>query len=145
LAAGASDNRCMAQSSDASAEEVRIWDRPAVMVPLFAFISVIGGLFGSFTLRANLLVLAMGGTLLWLAFTGRTTRRPPPRRLSRAALWWLVPLLLLALTELYSFSHASRPDYPTISLLADPVLEHYVPRAAAYFGWLTGFWSLVRR
>jgi hypothetical protein len=135
----------MPQSPQASAEEVRVWDRPLVMLPTFALIAAVGGLFDSFTLTANLLVLSIGGTLFWLGLSGRITRRPAPRRLGPGAAWWLVPVLLLTLTELYSFAHASRPEYPTISLLADPVLEHYLPRAAAYFGWLTGFWALVRR
>jgi hypothetical protein len=56
-----------------------------------------------------------------------------------------VPLLLICLTELFSFLHTPRADYPTLSLLADPVLENYLPRAAFYFGWVTGFWALVRR
>jgi hypothetical protein len=25
------------------------------------------------------------------------------------------------------------------------VLNHYLPRAACYFGWLTAFWGLIRR
>jgi hypothetical protein len=34
------------------------------MLPLFVLIAAVGGLFGSFTLSANLLVLAVGGTLV---------------------------------------------------------------------------------
>jgi hypothetical protein len=33
--------------------------------------------------------------------------------------WWLVPVLSLALVELYAFSRHSTEDYPTLSLLAD--------------------------
>jgi hypothetical protein len=130
---------------EVSADEVRSWDRPIVMVPLFALISAIGGLFGSFTLSANLLVLGVGGTLIWLSLSGRAARRPAPTRLSRAAALWLLPVLVIALTELWAFTKTPPTDYPTLSLLADPVLEHYLPRAACYFGWLTGFWALVRR
>jgi hypothetical protein len=36
-------------------------------------------------------------------------------------------------------------DYPTLSLLADPFLDHYLARTACYFGWLVAFWGLVRR
>jgi hypothetical protein len=32
-----------------------------------------------------------------------------------------------------------------VSLLLDPVLENYLPRAGGYFAWLAGFWALVRR
>jgi hypothetical protein len=128
-----------------SADEVHAWDRPVVMLPLFALIGGVGGLFDSFTLSANLLVLAVGGTLIWLSMSGRTARRPVPARLAPGAVWWLAPMLSLALVELYAFSRHSTEDYPTLSLLADPVLANYLPRAACYFGWLAGFWGLTRR
>ena len=135
----------MPQLPEASVDEVRSWDRPLVMLPLFALIAAVGGLFSSFTPQANLLVLAVGGTLIWLSLSGRTVRHPSPTRLASGAGWWLVPVLLVALTELLAFLGKPREAYPTLSLLADPMLEHYLPRAAAYFGWLAGFWGLVRR
>jgi hypothetical protein len=115
------------------------------MLPVFALIAAVGGLFGSFTAQANLLVLAVGGTLIWLSLSGRTARYPAPARLARGSALWLVPVLLVALTELFAFLGKPREAFPTLSLLADPVLEHYFPRALAYFGWLAGFWALVRR
>jgi hypothetical protein len=115
------------------------------MLPLFALIAAVGGLFGSFTLNATLLVLAVGGTLVWLGLSGRIARRPAPRVLRRGALWWMAPILGLALTELFAFTRHSSDAYPTLSLLADPVLDGYLPRAFAYFLWLTSFWALVRR
>jgi hypothetical protein len=129
----------------AAAEADRTWDRPLVMVPLFALIAAVGGLFGSFTLSANLLVLGVGGTLIWLGLTGRAGRRPVPRQLGRGAVWWLVPVLMLGVVELYAFGKKSIEDYPTLSLLADPILDGYLARAACYFGWLTAFWGLIRR
>ncbi len=139
------NNRRMEQPPPVTVEAVRTWDRPWVVIPLFVLIAAVGGLFGSFTLSANLLVLAVGGTLLWLGMTGRTGRRPAPTQLGRSAAWWLVPVLMLAFVELYAFSKHSIDDYPTLSLLADPVLNTYLARAACYFGWLTGFWALIRR
>ena len=115
------------------------------MLPLFVLIAAVGGLFESFTLSANLLVLAVGGTLVWLGLTGRVARRTAPRGLSPGAVWWLTPILALALVELFAFSRNSPEAYPTLSLLADPVLEGYLARTLAYFLWLTGFWGLVRR
>ncbi len=135
----------MEQPPPASAEAVRSWDRPAVMVPFFVLLSLIGGLFGSFTLTANLLVLALGGTMIWLGLTGRAGRRAAATRMSPAAAWWLVPVVSLAALELVTFSKHSIVDYPTLSLVADPLLEHYLVRSAAYFGWLFGFWGLIRR
>ena len=124
---------------------VRVVDRPVLMVPLFALIAAVGGLFPSFTLGSTLLVFAVGATMVWVAMTATAGRRVAPRRLGRGAWWWLVPALLLGLTELWAFLGVPRDNYPTISLLFDPVLEHYLPRAIAWFGWITGFWVLVRR
>jgi hypothetical protein len=135
----------MEQPPEVTVEAVRTWDRPIVMIPVFVLIALVGGLFPSFSLTAFLLVLAVGGTLVWIGMTGRAGRRPPPRRLSRAAAWWLVPLLLLSFIELFTFTKHSIDTYPTLSLLADPVLDRYPARAACYFGWLTAFWGLVRR
>ena len=137
----------MPQLPEASSatEEVRAFDRPIVMVPVFALIAAVGGMFPSFTSGANLLVHVIGGTMLWLGISGRAGRRPVPRRLPKSALWWGVPLLALALTELWAFLHTGNPDYPTLSLLMDPILEGYLPRAVAYFAWLCSFWVLVRR
>jgi hypothetical protein len=138
------DNRGMDQPR-VVAHDVRPWDRPLVRYPLFALIAAVGGLFGSFTRSALLLVLAVGGTLFWLGITGRAGRRPAPQRLPRGSALWLAPILVFAAVELFAFSRHSTEDYPTLSLLADPFLDHYLTRAACYFGWLVAFWGLVRR
>jgi hypothetical protein len=135
----------MEQPSEISAEAARSWDRPLVLLPVFVLLSAVGGLFPSFSLESNLYVLVIGGTLFWLGLSGRVARRASPTRLSRAGLWWLVPALTLALLELVMFIGGSTSDYPTLSLLADPLLESYLARTAVYFGWLTAFWGLVRR
>jgi hypothetical protein len=129
----------------AAAEVAHSWDRPLVVVPMFVLVALVGGLFESFTWRANLLVLAVGGAFMWLGLTGRAGRRPAPRRLDRGAAWWLVPVLSLSALELATFLRQSFEDFPTLSLIADPFLEGYVGRSAAYLAWLAGFWALVRR
>jgi hypothetical protein len=129
----------------ASAEVVRTWDRPLLILPLFVLIAAVGGLFGSFTLSANLLVLAVGGTLIWVGMTGRAGRKPTLARLGSGSVWWFVPLLMFALVELFTFSKHDTVNYPTLSLLADPVLDNYLARSACYFGWLAAFWGLIRR
>src|SRR5262245_10744577 len=135
----------MEQPQQVSAEAGRAWDRPTVVFPLLIPIALVGGLFGSFTFSANLLVLVIGGTMMWLGITGRAGRRSAPRRLGRSTAWWLVPVLLFASVELFAFSKNSIENYPTLSLLADPILELYPARVACYFGWLAAFWGLVRR
>jgi hypothetical protein len=121
------------------------WARPMVMLPALAGCALIGGLFPSFSKRATFAVLLFGGLLVWLGFSGRLPRRPAPRRLPATAAWWLVPTLFLAIVELVNFLLGSTYQHPTLSVLLDPVLAQYPARAAAYFGWLTGLWSLVRR
>ena len=138
------DNEGMDQPR-ATAEDVRPWDRAVVTYPLFALIALVGGLFPSFGLTANLLVIGIGGTMFWLGISGRAGRRAAPQGVPRGAAWWLLPVLLFASTELFAFSKHSIEDYPTLSLLADPFLEHYTAKAASYFVWLVAFWGLVRR
>lgn len=135
----------MDQSSELTAEAVRPWSRRVVLVPVLVLLSAVGGLLPSFSLQANLYVLAIGGVLFWLSLSHRVPRRPPPRRVGRGSVWWLVPTLALALLELVMFVAGSTHDYPTLSRLTDPLLEGYLARTAAYFGWLTAFWGLVRR
>jgi hypothetical protein len=135
----------MSDEPQVAVEAVRTVDRPYVMVAVFTLIAAVGGLFGSFTTSATLLVAAIGGTMTWLGLSGRMRRRPAPVVLARGSLWWLVPVLVLGLTELFAFLHADRTGYPTMSLILDPVLDHYLPRAVGYFLWLSAFWRLVRR
>jgi hypothetical protein len=120
------------------------WTRP-VVVPVFLVVSLVGGALPSFSLGANLLTVAAGGALVWLAMSGRVPRVGGPDRLTRRAAWWLVPALGFALVELVDFGLGSTGAHPTLSILADPVLARYPARAAAYFCWLVGFWGLVRR
>jgi hypothetical protein len=53
--------------------------------------------------------------------------------------------LIFAFVELLTFSQKDTVNWPTLSLLADPVLDNYLARSAVYFGWLTAFWGLIRR
>ena len=135
----------MEQPSEFVVPDTPAWDKPIVLLPGFVLLAAVGGLFPSFSLPANLYVLVIGGTMLWLGLFGRLPRRPAPRRLDGAAGWWLLPALTLAFVELVTFAGGSTYHSPTLSLLSDPVLESYLPRAALYFGWLTAFWGLVRR
>ncbi|HEX6499483.1 MAG TPA: hypothetical protein VF054_10680 [Micromonosporaceae bacterium] len=134
----------MSQPTDLATDPVRPWTRPAVLVPVFAVLALVGGFFPSFSIEANLYMIALGGVFAWLGLSGRVPRRPPAP-VGRGAAWWLVPALLLAGVELVDFLLGSTDAHPTLSLLADPVLDRYVARAAGYFGWLTVFWGLVRR
>lgn len=121
------------------------WTRPAVMLPIFGVLSVLGGFLHAFSLEANLYVVALGAVMIWLGFSRRLPRRPAPTHLPRDVVWWLVPVGVFVVIELSAFSTGSTESYPTLSVLTDPLLSHYLPRALFYFGWLAGFWGLVRR
>ena len=135
----------MEQRQELAAHVDRAWARPDDQDPDNEQNALVAGALPSFSLTANLLVLCVGGTLFWLGMSHHVPRRPAPRRLTRHTLWWLLPLGLLVGVESGNYLLGSTNSHPTLSKLADPVLEGYLARAATYFGWLTAFWGLVRR
>jgi hypothetical protein len=135
----------MEQPSEFTAEAIQSWTRPIVLLPIFMLLSLVGGLFPSFSILANLYVLLIGGTMMWLGLSGRVPKRAAPTGLARGTAWWLLPSLFLAIVELTNFVLGSSYPHPTLSLLMDPLLDGYLARAAVYFGWLSAFWGLVRR
>jgi hypothetical protein len=135
----------MERPSELSVGLVPAWDRPLVLVPVFAAVSLIGGAFASFSWEANAWVVLVGGVIAWLGLTNRVGKRSAPDRLGRDGLWWLVPVAVLISVELTNFLLGSTYDHPTLSLLADPLLEGYIARSIGYFAWVTAFWGLIRR
>lgn len=135
----------MEPQSHYAVEAAPSWDRPIVTVPAFAVIAAIGGLFPSFSVAANLYVVAVGAVLTWLGMTNRTAKRTSPARLPLAAAWWLLPATVFVAVELTDFVFGSTYPHPTLSVLVDDPLTHYTVRAGAYLAWLGGFWGLVRR
>lgn len=126
-------------------ESPSVWTRPYVMSVAFAPLSLLGGLFPSFSLAANLYVLVLGAALLVAGMSSRMPRITAPDELPAGVAWWLVPVGLLTLFEIATYGFGSTLDFPTLSLLADPLLNSYPIRSLAYFGWLTVFWGMVRR
>lgn len=120
------------------------WDRAEVTLPVLGFLSLIGGQLPSYTTRANLYTVCLGGALLWLGLTGRV-RRPLPGRLGPGTTWWLLPIGIFGVFEGSTFLLGSTPEFPTFSRLADPLLQDEMLRSVGYFAWLTSFWALVRR
>ena len=121
------------------------WSRPAIMMPVFGVLSFLGGFLRSFTLEANLYIFSLGAIMMWLGLGQRVARRPAPTSLPSGLVWWLLPVGVFVFVEITAFATGSKESYPTLSLLADPLLDNYLPRAVVYFGWLSGFWGLVRR
>jgi hypothetical protein len=135
----------MERPDEVLVERASIWTRPFVMSAVFVPFSLLGGLFPSFSLAANLYVLVLGGALLLVGMSSRMRRIATPLELSPGAAWWLLPVAIFAIFEVMTYALGSTFDYPTLSVLADPLLESYPMRCAAYFGWLTVFWGMVRR
>lgn len=121
------------------------WARPVVLVPVFVLLSAVAGALPSFSLAANLLVVGTGGALFWAGISQPQRRRAEPTKLPAGAALWAIPVTILVAVELTTFLLGSRDSAPTLSRLADPVLERYSARSALFFGWITAFWGLVRR
>ena len=142
---GAGDNRPMEQPHELTAAEERgAWDRPIVTMPVLVFLSLVGGQLPSFSTRANLYTISLGGAMIWLGLSNRLTRKPTLTP-GPGAVWWLIPVAVFGVFEGSTFLLGSNPEYPTFSKLADPLLEDELVRSAAYLGWLSAFWGLVRR
>lgn len=132
-------------STQVAAEAPGAWARPAVLVPVFAGLSLVGGQLPSFSLAANLYVLALGGAMVWLGLSRRVPRRAVGDRIGRGVRWWILPAGVLVTAEVVTFALGSNYDYPTLSRLSDPLMAAEPVRSACYFAWLSGFWGLVRR
>ncbi|WP_117215649.1 hypothetical protein [Allorhizocola rhizosphaerae] len=135
----------MEPPEELAVERARAWTRPYVMGAVFVPLSLLGGLFPSFSLAANLYVLVLGAGLMIAGMSSRLPRITAPEELPTGVVWWLLPVGMLAVFEIATYLLGSTHDFPTLSLLADPLLESYPVRSATYFGWLTVFWGLVRR
>jgi hypothetical protein len=126
-------------------DDAPAWDRAVVLVPMFAVVAMVGGLFKSFSVAANVYVLLLGGVMMWLGLAEKTARRASPLRLGRSGMWWLVPAAIFLVIEVINFALGSTYDHPTLSVLLSDPLEHYSVRTVSYFAWLSAFWGLVRR
>jgi hypothetical protein len=72
------------------------------------------------------------------------------RRLRRTAAAWAVLVVLGAAVELAAWLHqpaydVASPDFPTLSLLLDPVTDGGPGRLIAWCAWLYVGWRVVRR
>lgn len=135
----------MEQPHDLTVAVPRAWDRPVVCVPVLVALSVVGGRFPSFSTEANLWTLGTGGVLIWLGLSNRVPRRPTPERIGAGVTWWALPVVVFGIFEGATFVAAAGDEFPTLSRLADPLLEDQLIRSAAWLAWLSAFWGLVRR
>lgn len=93
-------------------------------------------------------VSAVGVGVLVLAWTPAPDTPEHPRlAYTRAAVWWSVLAVGLCLWEAIAFvlsQYVSEPDFPTVSVLLDPLLEWEIGRSAFTLLWLAGGLWLVR-
>lgn len=89
-----------------------------------------------------LLVVAATGVA---AIVVGTRRRRPPTSHPDGAVVWVVLLALLAAWELAAYVQAPRADHPTLSSLANEVLDWRPLRALAFLGWVVLGVDLARR
>lgn len=93
-------------------------------------------------------VSAVGVGVLVLAWTpAPDTPEHPRRAYTRAAVWWSVLAVGLCLWEAIAFvlsQYVSEPDFPTVSVLLDPLLEWEIGRSAFTLLWLSGGLWLLR-
>ncbi|MEQ7123219.1 hypothetical protein ABN034_01745 [Actinopolymorpha sp. B11F2] len=79
----------------------------------------------------------------------QTRRRVATPRLRRAVICWAVLLAAALMWETYAFIHqpawnVSSADYPTLSVLLDPLLELRPVRFVAWLAWLGAGFRLAR-
>ncbi|MBF6289186.1 hypothetical protein [Nocardia cyriacigeorgica] len=109
-------------------------------------------------LLATALAVCPTRFLLWARPRGSAGARPgeasrgasTPAALRRGVLVWCT--LLVALLAWQGYAYLRQPDrsiahydYPTLSTLLDPLLEHGPTRFAGWLAWLAAGWWLVRR
>jgi hypothetical protein len=135
----------MEQRSQLALEAEPGWARTRVLIPILALVSLGAGSVRSFSIESNVVVLGVGGSLLWLGMSRAVVRRPAPRRLPAGTVWWLLPVLMLTVVELTNFTIGSTYEHPTLSKLTDPLLTRYTVRSAMFFGWSAAFLALARR
>ena len=74
-----------------------------------------------------------------------TSRRREPVHLPEGAVVWAVLVALLAGWELAAYLQAPRADHPTLSSLANEVLDWRPARAFAFLAWFGAGVDLARR
>lgn len=93
-------------------------------------------------------VSAVGIGVLVLAWTPAPATPDHPRQAyRRAALWWSILAVGLCLWEAVAYIlsvSVSDRDFPTVSVLLDPLLEWNIGRALFTVGWLAGGLWLLR-
>jgi hypothetical protein len=87
--------------------------------------------------------VAVAGVAAAARSRSRGPRRPPPA--AAGVRRWLGLAALAAVWQVAAYLQHPRHDHPTLSSLANAVLESHTARAAAFVAWLAVTVALVRR
>jgi hypothetical protein len=108
-----------------------------------AYAWIVAGL-AHFTWPTLAAVLVPGVLVLALA-SRRRRPRPTVALHPRGIAPWAGVLAAVVTLEVWAWSRSPRDAYPTLSSIADAVLEHRPVAAAAFLAWLALGWNLARR
>jgi hypothetical protein len=83
----------------------------------------------------------------WIGRTAPPSRLEPPAEpaSSGGIATWATLFVLFCLWELAMFLLGNNHDFPTFSMLVDPIVTWPPTRAVATAGWLAWGWYLLRR
>lgn len=98
----------------------------------------------AFSASATAAVLAAGVLAVAAGVATRPSRRPVRHRVAG---WgaWAVLAVTAAVWQLTAYVQHPRPDHPTLSSLANALLDSHPARAVAFVVWLAGAVHLARR
>ena len=91
--------------------------------------------------------MAVGAAGVGTIVLGTRRRRPPERRALKAngVFIWAIVCALLVGWELVAYFQHPRADHPTLSALAEPVIDWRPARAVAFIAWIALGADLSRR
>ena len=116
--------------------------RAAVIAAVVAY-ALVAGVFRPFSNAALGAVLVAGIPLCWVGVRRRPRRAEPVGR--RSAAVWLGVGVVAGAFELAVLLGPDDAAHPTLSLLADPLLDTYPGRVLGYLLWLgAGLWLVSR-
>ena len=129
--------------------------RPLVLIPAAALCGVVLVFAPRHSVADGIVVVAIGATVLALAWPDRspasgTGAELDGRALRRSAVLWATASILGCLWELGAFflgqsSPTAEYDFPPLSTLVGPLLDEPLGRAVLVTLWLLGGFALLRR
>ncbi|WP_214364707.1 hypothetical protein [Pseudonocardia sp. H11422] len=129
----------MTASSRTRAIRLDRWDA------VIAGYALLAALAHPLTAPAAVAVLVPGVLLLALRARRPVVPLPPTARPRPAVALWLGLGVVLGVWEIVAIRWGDDADHPTLSLLADPVLDTYPGRVLGYLIWLAaGRWLVTR-